>query len=102
MRFTEDGIPNERSTGGEFDLAKWILRADCAKGTKEDVKKMNTYLDTLEHKVADIHLQRNKNGEDTTAEFLKHKCLGKDILRKSLLAVFLEHNPQMFIQCIIF
>ncbi|WP_236537179.1 Arm DNA-binding domain-containing protein [Sphingobacterium composti Ten et al. 2007 non Yoo et al. 2007] len=63
MRITVDGIPKELSTGRECDPAKWISKANRAKGTKEDVKTLNAYLDTLEHKVADIHLQMTKSGE---------------------------------------
>jgi len=36
-----------------------------------------------------------KSGEDITSESIKLKYLGKNIKRKSLLAVFLEHNNQM-------
>lgn len=95
MRITVDGIPKEVSTGRECDPTKWISKANRAKGTKEDVKTLNAYLDTLEYKVADIHLQMTKSGEDITAESIKMKYLGKDIQRKTLLAVFLEHNQQM-------
>lgn len=95
MRITVDGIPKEVSTGRECDPFKWISRANRAKGTKEDVKTLNAYLDTLEHKVSDIHLQMVKSGEDITSESIKLKYLGKDIKRKTLLAVFFEHNKQM-------
>ncbi|MCT1525034.1 site-specific integrase [Sphingobacterium hotanense] len=95
MRITVDGVPKEVSTGRECDPSKWISKANRAKGTKEDVKTLNSYLDTVEHKVADIHLQMTKRGEDITAESIKLKYLGKDIKRKMLLTVFLEHNGQM-------
>lgn len=95
MRITVDGIPKEVSTGKDCEPAKWISKANRAKGTKEEVKTLNTYLDTVEHKVADLHLQMVKSGEDITSESIKLKYLGKDIKRKSLLAVFLEHNNQM-------
>lgn len=95
MRITVDGIPKEVSTGRDCEPAKWISKANRAKGTKEDVKTLNAYLDTVEHKVADLHLQMLKSGEDITAEAIKLKYLGKDIKRKTMLAVFLEHNQQM-------
>lgn len=95
MRITVGGIPKEVSTERECDPAKWISKANRAKGTKEDVKTLNSYLDTVEHKVADIHLQMTKKGEDITSESIKLKYLGKDIKRKTLLAVLLEHNGQM-------
>ena len=84
MRITVAGEPS-----------RWNAKANRAKGTKEDVKTLNAYLDTIEHKIAELHLQMVKSGEDITAESIKLKYLGKDIKRKTLLDVFLEHNNQM-------
>ena len=95
MRITVDGIPKEVSTGKDCDPCKWNSRGNRAKGTTENVKTLNTYLDTLEHKIADIHLQMAKNGAEITAESIKLKYLGKDIQRKTLMDVFREHNEQM-------
>jgi|GEM_PF-7036697 len=86
MRITVDGVPKEVSTGRECDPTKWMSKANRAKGTKEDIKTLNAYLD--------IHLQMTKSREDITVESIKMKYLG-DIRRKTLLAVFLEHNEQM-------
>lgn len=95
MRITVDGIPKEVSTGKDCDPSKWNSRGNRAKGTTENVKTLNSYLDTIEHKIADIHLQMTKSGEDITSESIKLKYLGKDIQRKTLMDVFREHNEQM-------
>src|SRR5690606_38175383 len=76
MRINMNGIPKEISTGRDYDPEKWISKANCAKGTKEDVKTLNGYLDTLEHKVADFHLRMTKTAEDNTSESIKLKYLG--------------------------
>jgi len=95
MRITVDGIPKEVSTGKECDPIKWNSRGNRAKGTKEDVKTLNSYLDALEYKINEVHLQMTKNDEEITAESLKLRYLGKHIQRKTLLNVFLVHNQQM-------
>lgn len=95
MRITVDGVPKEVSTGKECDPVKWNSRGNRAKGTKEDVRTLNSYLDALEYKINEIHLQLTKDGDEITAESLKLRYLGKHIQRKTLLNVFLEHNEQM-------
>lgn len=95
MRITVDGIPKEVSTGKDCDPSKWNSRGNRAKGTTENVKTLNSYLDTIEHKIADIHLQMAKNGAEITAESIKLKYLGKDVQRKTLMDLFREHNEQM-------
>src|SRR5690606_2398874 len=58
MRITVAGDPKEVSTGRECDPLRWNAKANRAKGTKEDIRNLNAYLDTLERKVANAHLQR--------------------------------------------
>src|SRR3546814_11034635 len=69
-----------------------LFRSNRAKGTKEDIRNLNAYLDTLERKVADTHLQLVKDGAEITAESLKLKFLGKDVQRRQLMETFMEHN----------
>ena len=68
MRITVAGEPKEISTGRECDPARWNAKANRAKGTKEEIRNLNAYLDTLERKVADAHLQLVKDGAEITAE----------------------------------
>jgi hypothetical protein len=96
MRITVSGIPKEVSTGKDCDPSKWNSRGNRAKGTKEDVRTLNSYLDTLDYKITELHLQMTKNDDDITAESLKLRYQGKDIQRKTLLNVFMEHNEQMY------
>src|SRR3546814_9949430 len=72
-----------------------LFRSNRAKGTKEDIRNLNAYLDTLERKVADTHLQLVKDGAEITAESLKLKFLGKDVQRRQLMETFMEHNRKM-------
>ncbi|MGO1648380.1 MAG: phage integrase SAM-like domain-containing protein [Sphingobacterium sp.] len=95
MRITVAGEPKEVSTGRECDPVRWNAKTNRAKGTEEDIRGLNAYLDTLERKVADTHLQLVKDGAEITAETLKLKYLGKDMQRQYLMETFTEHNRKM-------
>ncbi|MGH2624718.1 MAG: phage integrase SAM-like domain-containing protein, partial [Sphingobacterium sp.] len=95
MRITVNGIAKEISTGRNCVPLKWHSKSNRAKGTKEDVKSLNTFLDTLSHKIADIHLSLLKHNKEITAETIKLKYLGKDTVSSYLLDVLLKHNQQI-------
>ncbi|MEB0260871.1 MULTISPECIES: Arm DNA-binding domain-containing protein [unclassified Mucilaginibacter] len=48
LRVTVDGQRAEASTGKTCDPARWNTQAGRAIGTKEDVRSLNSYLDTLQ------------------------------------------------------
>lgn len=95
LRITVDGIPKEVSSGKECEPSRWNSKANRAKGTNEESKFLNSYLDTVEHKLADIHLQLTKDATEITSELLKLKFLGKDINRRYLIQEFEDHNKKM-------
>lgn len=57
LRITVDGIPKEISTGRQCDPDRWNAKAGRANGTKQDVKFLNAYLDTLQTKVHEVKHQ---------------------------------------------
>jgi len=95
MRITVDKERREISVGRDCERSRWNSAANRAKGTKEEVKTLNAYLDTLVQKVAEIHHTMVKNRTKVTADALKLKFLGHDVPQKMLLNVFSEHNSQM-------
>lgn len=95
MRITVSGIPKEISTNRECDPSRWNSKANRASGTKEEIKKLNLYLDALDHKVMNIHLELLKNGAEITSDILKQKFLGKDKNRRKLIDQFSDHNKKM-------
>lgn len=95
MRITVAGEPKEVSTGRECDPSRWNAKANRAKGTKEDIRNLNAYLDTLERKAEDAHSQLVKQGMEISSELLKLKYLGKDVQRRYLMETFTEHNRKM-------
>jgi hypothetical protein len=55
MRITVNGKRADMSAGRECDPAKWNSRAGRATGTKEEIKSLNNYLDSLQTKVRNAH-----------------------------------------------
>src|SRR5690606_27907393 len=95
MRITVAGVRRELSTGRECDPSRWNSRINRAKGTKEEIRNLNAYLDVLERKVEDVHVQLVKQEIDISAEMLMSKYQGKDVVRRFLMEVFEEHNAKM-------
>ena len=95
MRITVNGIPREISIGKKCDPLRWHSKLNRARGTKEEVKTLNTFLDTLSHKIADIHLSFVKENKDASAENIRINFMGKDVKQKGLLNVLINHNQQM-------
>src|SRR5690606_31093519 len=95
MRITIDGSVCEISTGKNCDPSRWNSKANRSKGNTEEVKTLNSYLETLNLKVAAMHLEILKMGEIPTIELLKSKITGKTENQKTLLSVLKEHNVKM-------
>ncbi|WP_413671099.1 site-specific integrase [Mucilaginibacter sp. Mucisp86] len=94
MRITIDSKRTEITTGRECEPSQWIPSAGRMKGTKETVKSLNNYLDTLRAKIDDAHSAMIKAGDDITAESLKCRFLGKEENPKMLIEIFENHNEK--------
>ena len=95
LRFTVDGQRAEASTGKTCDPSRWNTQAGRAIGTKEDVRTLNSYLDTLQAKAQEFHRWMTANDEMITAESLKNRFIGKTEKVRTLVAVFEDHNQKM-------
>lgn len=95
LRITVDGIPKEISTGRQCDPDKWNANAGRVNGTKEDVKSLNAYLDTLQTKVYEVRRKLLEKNEMITADGLKNFLKGTSDKSKMVMAIFQQHNDQM-------
>eukprot|EP01037_Dinobryon_pediforme_P010938 gene10938-11021_t len=77
LRFTVDGQRAEASTGKTCEPSRWNAQAGRAIGTKEDIRTLNAYLDTLQAKAQEFHRWMTANDEMVTAESLKNRFIGK-------------------------
>lgn len=95
LRITTNGRRAEVSTGREWLPDKWNTRAGRASGTKEDVKALNSYLDTLQGKVYEAHRRLLDTESIVTAESVKNKFTGKAEKPRMLVPIFQDHNNKI-------
>ncbi len=95
MRITVDKEQRDISIGRDIEPSRWNSSAYRAKGTREEARTLNAYVETVMQKVLEIHHTMVRNRTKVTAEAIKLKFLGRDIPQKMLLDVFSEHNAQM-------
>jgi site-specific recombinase XerD len=95
LRITVDGKRAEVSTGRECNPEKWNTDAGRADGTKDDIKALNIYLDTLQGKVYEAHRRLFDANEIITSESLKNKFTGKSEKPRNLVQIFNDHNRKV-------
>ena len=95
MRITVDYQRAEISTKREIEPERWNSPAGRATGTKEEVKALNAYLDTLQSKVYEIHRYLVDAKEPITVEAIKNKLIGVEEKPRMILEIFQHHNDQV-------
>jgi sulfur relay (sulfurtransferase) DsrC/TusE family protein len=95
MRITVNGKRADMSTGRECDPVKWNSRAGRAIGTREEIKLLNNYLDSLQTKVRNAHQVLIDSNQAITTESLQNQFLGKSEKSRYLMQLFQEHNAKV-------
>jgi len=95
LRVTIDGRRFELSTQRYIDPQKWSPQAGKAKGTSEEARSLNSYLDIVRGKIYDYQRDVTHAGEAFTVETLKAKLLGTDSKKRMLVLIFQQHNQKM-------
>ncbi|MCQ6961057.1 site-specific integrase [Mucilaginibacter aquariorum] len=95
MRITVNGKRAEMSAGRECDPAKWNSHAGRAIGTKEEIKSLNNYLDSLQTKVRNAHQVLIDANQRITTESLQNQFAGKTEKSHYLMKLFAEHNDKV-------
>lgn len=95
LRITVNGKRSETTTGRECDPSLWNSIAGRLKGTKEETKSFNAYLDTLQKQVYEAHSQLTEAKCCITAETLRDKFLGKSEKTRMLIDLFKDHNKKI-------
>jgi site-specific recombinase XerD len=95
LRITVKGKRAEISIKRTVEPNKWNSSGSRMKGTTEDVKKFNSYLDTLTGKLNDDYYQLVKEKMTITAETLKNKFTGTSEKQRMLIPIFQKHNEEI-------
>jgi integrase len=92
LRITVNGKRAKLSIKREVEIEKWIPDAARAKGTKEDIRQLNEYLNFWENKTYQHQKELLEEGKIVTAEAIKNRLLGRSEKQKTLVEVFEYHN----------
>jgi hypothetical protein len=95
LRLTVDGKRIEVATKRDCEPSKWNSSSGRKNGSKEDVRLLNAYLDTLQNKIYDIHRELIAQGKEITSEVIKGKLTGTVDKPKMIIELFQEHNNKM-------
>ena len=95
LRITVDGIPKELSVKRCCDPSRWNPHAGRASGTKENVKTLNSYLDTYQAKVFEAKRKLVEENQMVTASAIKDTLTGVDQRNKMLIKIFEDYNADV-------
>jgi site-specific recombinase XerD len=95
MRITIDAARVELSAQRECEPERWNSSAGRVTGTKEEIKSLNVYLDSMQAKVYEAHRTLLDSGEPVTVENIKNKLRGITERPRMIIEVFQQHNNQV-------
>ncbi|RZJ86281.1 MAG: site-specific integrase [Chryseobacterium sp.] len=88
-------IPKDSSVGRMIEPDLWNTSANRAKGSSENARMLNSYLEAIERNIEQVHTYFEKHQLEITAEKLLNKYLGKGEVQRFLLGEFKEHNEKI-------
>lgn len=92
MRITVNGLRSEVSLKRYVDPSKWNVSANKMKGTTEEVKTLNEYLNYMRSVVFEHQKTLIQNSIEVTAQSIKDALMGVDKQDRKLLTTFQAHN----------
>lgn len=95
LRITVDGVRAEMSTSRSCEPERWNAKAGKVIGTKEEVKTLNAYLESMKAEVYAAHTLLSVDGTEITADSVKCKYLGKEEKSHTILEAIKIHNEKM-------
>ncbi len=95
VRITVDGIRSELSIKRNIELDRWIPSAGKVKGTNEEARSFNSYIDSVKIKIYEHQKKLLDNNKTITSEAIKNSMLGIEEKQRTVVAIFQYHNKQV-------
>jgi site-specific recombinase XerD len=95
VRVTVQGKRAEISTGKSILPEQWIVNAGRMKGSSEETRTINHFLDTVSVRLHKIFEEINEEGGIVTSDEIKQRYLGHEKKTNSLIMLFEQHNDLM-------
>ena len=96
LRLIVDTKRTEICTKRKWASSRWDNAAGRAKGTKEDARILNAFLDLLQSKVYEAHHDLIASNKEVSTELIKNKIAGIEDTQYTLLQVVEQHNKEIF------
>ena len=94
-RITVNGKRAQISIQRKVLLEKWDSTTGKLKGTSVETRTINSYIDSIRHKLQKLQERFIDEGKTITALAIKNRYLGKDRVNKMLIEIFQEHNNKV-------
>lgn len=95
IRLTVNGNRLEFSTKKFVDSSKWSADLAKIKGTTEEARSINSYLDLMKSKVLDIQMELIHKNQEVNIENFKSKLFGLEEKQRMLVPIFQDHNNKI-------
>ena len=95
VRLTVGGKRLEFSTKKFVEKSKWSPELCKMKGTTEEARSINSYLDLMKTKVFNAQMELMHRNENLTIENFKEKLLGTEQRQRMLIPIFQDHNNKI-------
>ena len=95
VRLTVDGKRLEFSTKKFVEQSKWSSELSKMRGTTEEARSINSYLDMMKSKVFDAQMELMHRNEALTIDNFKEKLLGTEQRSRMLIPIFQDHNNKI-------
>ncbi|MCE7070517.1 site-specific integrase [Dyadobacter sp. CY327] len=95
LRVTANGKRFELAIKRECDPDRWNLETGRMIGSKEEAKRLNSFLDSLQSKVHEAQQVLLNSGKAITADSIRNVLLGIEDRPKMIMEIFKEHNHEM-------
>lgn len=95
VRLTVDGKRLEFSTKKFVEKSKWSSELSKMKGTTDEARSINSYLDLMKSKVLDAQMELLHRNEILSIENFKIKILGTEERQRMLVPIFQDHNNKI-------
>ncbi|WP_182954680.1 phage integrase SAM-like domain and Arm DNA-binding domain-containing protein [Pedobacter gandavensis] len=95
LRITVDGKREELTAGRTCEPENWNQSTGMMKGNRQEVRTFNQLLDSLQHKLYEIHRRLTDTEEPITARLMRDALTGKGTIKRTIVGVFSDHNMKL-------
>lgn len=95
IRLTVDRERREFSSKKFVEKSKWSAELSKMKGTSEEARSINSYLESVKAQVIDIQMMLTHRKENLDLDNFKKHLFGESNRERMLIPIYQEHNDRM-------